>query len=84
MNRTDNLTILLFGSIRESLGCAQIEIPGMNGKTVIELKEYLADRFHNSSDIMRCMIAVNQCYASDETKLNSFHEIALIPPVNGG
>jgi molybdopterin synthase sulfur carrier subunit len=84
MSDKGNLTILLFGSIREAIGSSQIEVQDMSGKTVLELRNHLANTYHYASDIKTCMVAINQNYSTEDTILHSSNEIALIPPVNGG
>ena len=84
MSDRDNLTILLFGSIREAIGSSQIEVQNMSGKTVLELRNHLAHTYPCAPDIKTCLVATNQKYSTEDTILHSSNEIALIPPVNGG
>jgi len=84
------MQILLFGVTRDIIGsptlslasveASQIELP----KTVGELREFLGNKFPDLTKLSSLAIAVNNNYANDNDQINSFDEIALIPPVSGG
>ncbi|NJB35632.1 MoaD/ThiS family protein [Croceivirga sp. JEA036] len=84
------MTILLFGVTKDIVGSPSLSIPTTNitgkpiPKTVKELKEFLFKRYPAMKNLSSLAIAVNNNYAKDEESINSYDEIALIPPVSGG
>ena len=55
-----------------------------NYGTVADLKNALLTQCNELNRIKGFMVAVNQEYASDDQRLNTGDEIAIIPPVSGG
>lgn len=53
-------------------------------KTVGDLKQYLGKMYPDLLKLTTLAVAVNNAYAKDDTLINTFDEIALIPPVSGG
>jgi|TARA_R110000764_G_scaffold26429_4_gene62719 molybdopterin synthase sulfur carrier subunit len=53
-------------------------------KTVKELKDYLGKMYPELKKLSSLAVAVNNSYANDDTIIDNFDEIALIPPVSGG
>lgn len=84
------MTILLFGVTKDIVGSPTLSIPttSITGrtvpKTVSELKDFLGRSYPELTKLSSLAVAVNNNYASDEEKINSYDEIALIPPVSGG
>jgi len=81
------MTILLFGITKDIVGSSTLSMPDAKSvkmKTVGELKSYLSDAYPELSRLSSLAVAVNNNYATDDVKINSFDEIALIPPVSGG
>ncbi|MEQ8220346.1 MAG: MoaD/ThiS family protein [Arenibacter sp.] len=84
------MTILLFGVTKDIIGCATLSMPSSSefgskkSKTVKELKEYLGKMYPELKKLSSLAVAVNNSYANDDTLIDNFDEIALIPPVSGG
>ena len=84
------MTILLFGVTKDIVGSPSLSIPtsSITGrsipKTVKELRVFLGKAYPELGKLSSLAIAVNNSYAQDEEEINSYDEIALIPPVSGG
>jgi molybdopterin converting factor small subunit len=82
------MTILLFGATKDIIGTPTLSVPtaSLSGKkipnTVGELKKFLECTYPELKKISKVTVAVNQNYASDHDSINSYDEIALIPPPN--
>ena len=80
------MTILLFGAAKDIIGTPTLSVPtaSLRGRkipnTVGELKKFLENTYPELKSISKVTVAVNQNYASDHEKINSYDEIALIPP----
>ena len=80
------MTILLFGATKDIIGTPTLSVPtaSLTGKktpnTVGELKKFLEHTYPELKKISQVTVAVNQNYASDNERINSYDEIALIPP----
>lgn len=84
------MTILLFGVTKDIVGSPSLSIPTSNlsgkriPKTVGELRDFLGNSYPKLKGLSSLAIAVNNTYAEDNEEINSYDEIALIPPVSGG
>ncbi len=84
------MTILLFGVTKDIVGTSSLSIPksstfgARTSKTVGDLKQYLGKLYPELKTLTSLAVAVNNSYATDETVITTFDEIALIPPVSGG
>ena len=79
------LRVKLFAVARQRIGHDQLEMELPDAATVRNLRGALAEQFPPLADVLaHARIAVNSEYASDDCRLNSESEIALIPPVSGG
>jgi len=84
------MTILLFGVAKDIVGSPSLSIPTSSStgkklpKTVGELRSFLGNAYPELNNVSSLAIAVNNTYAEDQTEVNSYDEIALIPPVSGG
>ena len=82
------MTILLFGATKDIIGTPTLSVPtaSLSGKkipnTVGELKKFLESTYPELKKISKVTVAVNQNYAKDQDSINSYDEIALIPPPN--
>ena len=80
------MTILLFGATKDIIGTPTLSVPtaSLSGRkisnTVGELKKFLENTYPELKSISKVTVAVNQNYVSDNEKINSYDEIALIPP----
>ena len=83
------MTILLFGVTKDIIGSATLSMPSSSEfgskktKTVKELKDYLGKMYPELKKLSSLAVAVNNSYANDDTIIDNFDEIALIPPVSG-
>ena len=81
------MTILLFGVTKDIVGASSFAVPVSRAnklKTVGALKEHLQNSYPELSRLSSLAVAVNNTYADENTLINSYDEIALIPPVSGG
>jgi molybdopterin synthase sulfur carrier subunit len=84
------MTILLFGVTKDIIGSSTLSMPSSSefgvkkSKTVKELKDYLGKMYPELKKLSSLAVAVNNSYANDNTIIDNFDEIALIPPVSGG
>lgn len=84
------MTILLFGVTKDIIGTPTLSIPTANFtgtktlKTVGDLRRFLTNGYPELAKLTSLAIAVNNNYAKDTEPINSYDEIALIPPVSGG
>ncbi|MGD1947050.1 MAG: MoaD/ThiS family protein [Croceivirga sp.] len=84
------MTILLFGVTKDIIGSPSLSIPSasITGRklpnNVKELREFLGNAYPELNKLSSLAIAVNNTYADDTEEINSYDEIALIPPVSGG
>lgn len=79
------ITLKLFGSLREAGGASQLEVPLDEGATVGELREWLAARnplVEKLGD--RLAASVNLEIAEETHVLVAGDEVAFLPPVAGG
>ncbi len=84
------MTILLFGVTKDIIGSSTLSVPtaSVTGNkipnTVKELKQFLGKAYPELNRLSSLAVAVNNSYAKDDQVINSYDEIALIPPVSGG
>ena len=84
------MTVLLFGVTKDIVGSPSFSIPTTSAtgkkipKTVEELRSFLGNAYPELEKLTSLAIAVNNNYADDSQEINSYDEIALIPPVSGG
>ncbi|KPM33460.1 Molybdenum cofactor biosynthesis protein MoaD [Croceitalea dokdonensis DOKDO 023] len=84
------MTILLFGVTKDIVGSPSLSIPSASvtnrkiPKSVRELRAFLGKSYPELNQLSSLAIAVNNTYAGDDVEINSYDEIALIPPVSGG
>lgn len=77
--------VLLFARARDLAGVDQIEIEIADGARIGEVRSELLNRFSGLQSLAgSLLIAMNNCYASDETIVETGAEIACFPPVSGG
>ncbi len=77
--------VLFFGILKDIVGKAADEIDLPEGASVREVLARYESQTPGLKDSLRSVaIAVNQQYASPDTKLRPDDEVALLPPVSGG
>lgn len=74
--------ILFFGLLKDLVGKSSDSLELPEGSSVRDVLEHYLSRVPTS--LTSIAVAVNQQYASAETKLKSDDEVALLPPVSGG
>ena len=77
--------VLFFGMLKEMAGKAAESIELPEGASVRDLLAHYERQVPRLKDSFSSLaLAVNQQYASAETRLNGGDEVALLPPVSGG
>lgn len=76
--------VLLFASYADVLGAAAIDVDLPAGATVRELVASVRRRAGAERLPPAPLVAVNQRYASPDTRIAEHDEVAIIPPVAGG
>jgi molybdopterin converting factor subunit 1 len=79
------VTVKLFGSIREAAGAKELAVVVPEGSTAADLRRLLA-RDHPSFEEMadRLRVSVNCEFVQWESALSEGDEVAFLPPVSGG
>ena len=78
------VTVQLFASYAESFGSPTLQLPLKSGSTVADLLDHLRLLPGASTLPDSPRVAVNRKFASADQLVQSWDEIALIPPVAGG
>lgn len=78
------MKIRCFGIAKDITSQAFITIDEQLPSNVEGLKLWLEKNYPQFKSLNKCMIAVNQEYADDNTPISTSDEIAIIPPVSGG
>jgi len=79
------LTVKLFGSLREEAGAKELEVELPDGSRVVDLRELLAERFPLLERLgERIATSVNLEMADALQVLQDGDEVAFLPPVAGG
>ena len=79
------LTVKLFGSLREEAGAKELELELPEGARVVDLRELLAERYPVLEQLGEVVAAsVNLEMAEEDQLLSDGDEVAFLPPVAGG
>jgi len=79
------VTVYFFGPARDWAGVEQAKIELSDIATLEQAQGLLCARFEGiRQQLARCRLAVNQAFATPETRLREGDEVAVIPPVTGG
>lgn len=79
------IEVTFFGPAQDLAGTAQTAIELNDGDSIADLRCALAGKLPQLGKALSAMrFAVNETFASDETKLVAGDRVALIPPVSGG
>ncbi len=81
------IKVRFFASFRERVGKGEVSLDLDREVTIAQLLEKLKAEFPESEKILehgRCIIAVNQEVATEETPVSPGDEVAVFPPVSGG
>ena len=79
-----SVTVLLFASYADALGASSLSLDLPGEATVADLLTDLRRRPGAELLPDNPLVAVNQRYASSNSRLRPGDEVALIPPVAGG
>lgn len=74
--------VLFFAELQEQIGKEKVSVAA-DGLTVKELIEQHLSKY-NINGLKNTMIAVNEEYSNEDTKLSTGDVVAFIPPVSGG
>jgi molybdopterin converting factor subunit 1 len=78
------ITVRFFASYADNLGLRDTELTLGDGARITDVLSCVAKLPGASAIPTNPLVAVNQVYASPETRLSPGDEVALIPPVAGG
>jgi molybdopterin converting factor subunit 1 len=81
------ITVRLFAMLREAAGVDRLEVPLPRDHRVQGLVDCLVERQAALGPVFasrRILVAVNQTYASLDTRVADGDEVAFLPPVSGG
>lgn len=78
------MKVLTFGIAKDIVGGPQMELPYVEGMTVLALKKAVLDAYPQFEKLNSLAIAVNNEYAEDDLNIRPQDEVVLIPPVSGG
>ena len=77
--------VLFFGMLKDLVGKSSDSLELPEGASVRDVLEHYLSRVPKlKTSLTSIAVAVNQQYASAETKLKNDDEVALLPPVSGG
>ena len=79
------VTVLLFGVLREAVGAKDLSVELPDGASVAALRAELVARHPGfAPHAGRLRVAVNREFARDDVVLAAGNEVAFLPPVSGG
>ncbi len=78
------ITILLFGILKDIIGENSLELPIKKDTSIINLKAGLLEDYKNLNKYSNFSVAVNEAYVEADYILKNGDVVALIPPVSGG
>lgn len=80
-----HVRVLFFGMLKDLVGKSEDSIDLQDGASVRDLLAQYGSKFPRFKQSLDSLaVAVNQKYASPDTRLEPSDEIALLPPVSGG
>ena len=79
-----NITILLFGILRDVVGESKLDRVVKLNATLEILRQDLVKDFPELNNYKNYSIAVNEVYAESDWIIKENDVLALIPPVSGG
>lgn len=79
------IRLLLFASLKERAGFAQVELRIPEGTSVASLKKTLGEQYPPIAPLLgHALASVNQVFAFEEDLIPENAEVAFFPPVSGG
>lgn len=78
------MKVLTFGIAKDIVGGPQMDLPYVEGMTVLTLKKAVLEAYPQFEKLNSLAIAVNNEYAEDDLRIKPQDEVVLIPPVSGG
>jgi molybdopterin converting factor small subunit len=79
-----NITILLFGILRDVVGESKLNRVLNLNATLEDLRQDIAKEYPKLKSYKNYSIAVNEAYAENDYQIKENDIVALIPPVSGG
>ncbi len=79
------ITVRLFGSIREAASAKELQLELPEGATIAHLRAQLAEEIPAVTELGdRLRLSINYDLAEETAALSEGDEVALLPPVSGG
>jgi len=78
------ISILAFGIAKDIFGATSVNIQLDKEATTADLKTLLETKYPRLKQLASYMVAVNNEYAEDNSRITERDEVAIIPPVSGG
>ncbi len=79
------IKLKFFAQLRDLAKCEETEINLKQNATIGDLIQILGEQFPMLGEHLKTVsFAINNEYATKDTKLAEGHEVALIPPISGG
>ena len=78
------MKIACFGVARDIAGGPSLDLPGVEGLTVADLKRRLVMEHPALGELVSFAVARNEVYALDDEVVRAGDELVIIPPVSGG
>ncbi len=80
-----NTIVLLFAGARELVDRSETSLELPEGATVAQLRKALQEKHPQLQPLLaHALFAIDNEYASDDSRLPEGAEVACIPPVSGG
>ena len=78
-----NIRVLFFGATAELVGSHRIETSVSEPAVAADIIEQLHAKYPNLKG-RNLLVAINEQYATEDTRLSSGDELAIFTPVSGG
>jgi molybdopterin converting factor subunit 1 len=79
------IVVELFARVRELAGRPRIELELPAPSTLAAVRRMLIEQVPEAASLLnKSAIAVNECYAGEDTSLRPGDRVAVLPPVSGG
>lgn len=79
------VTVVMFALAKDLAGSGEVEVEVPEPATAGRLRNALVEAYPKLAGVMdRCMLAVNEEYADEQTLIPQGATVACIPPVSGG
>ena len=79
------IEVKMFAAARELAGQETIEVEVGEAAVASDVLQAIGDELPEITQLLRaCRLAIDNSYATDDTRVSEQNQIALIPPVSGG